>query len=108
MNHGLTRINTDKKLTIRVHPCSSVVICFLCLFLSSFLLSSCSQEKQPTTKATNNSPKATSTNAPFQFPRDEGVHSEAPIEWWYLNSHFTDAAGNKYAFFFCTFSTGRH
>ena len=81
---------------------------------------SCSDEKKIPADGNNpNSPGGTNTakspaplakgsSLPLQFPRDEGVHHDQPIEWWYLNSQFSDAAGKQYALFFCEFSAGRH
>ena len=87
------------------------IVCSLLILL--FFITSCSEQaKAPSTsQGSNTSPPsaiATATNRPFQFPRDEGVHPNQPIEWWYLNSQFSDATGKQYAFVLCKFSTGRH
>jgi predicted secreted hydrolase len=83
-----------------------LLIVFLTLFATS-----CSNEKKTNPEgkvATSISATAAAKKLPLQFPRDEGVHNDQPIEWWYLNSQFTNAVGKQYAFFFCEFSTGRH
>jgi predicted secreted hydrolase len=84
---------------------------FLMIISALLLATSCSKEKDaPTTSQNTISTNATAPakTARIQFPKDEGVHRDQPIEWWYLNSQFTDPAGKEYAFFLCKFSTGRH
>jgi predicted secreted hydrolase len=101
---------------------SAKQFCSLCEFMKFvslglllvLLFAACSNEKQTNSQNTNHPGETASvkpgqsSHQPIQFPRDEGVHRDAPIEWWYLNSQFSDAAGKKYSFFFCKFSTGRH
>ncbi len=35
-------------------------------------------------------------SGPFVFPEDEGRHSDALEEWWYLNGHLLEKGGNRY------------
>ncbi len=97
----------------RITKCAFLYSCKFVKFVSVFFLlfaAACSEQKkpEPVENKTNVVAAAPTKNPPLQFPKDEGVHPESPFEWWYLNSQFSDAAGKKYAFFFCTFSTGRH
>jgi predicted secreted hydrolase len=89
--------------------CSSFQRLASLVLLLSFYITSCSEQKPGPAVPGTNSPGTTAAgNRPLQFPRDEGLHADKPIEWWYLNSEFTDAEGKNYAFFLCKFSTGRH
>jgi predicted secreted hydrolase len=71
---------------------------------------SCSKQEpveQPKSKPETNAAPVRAVD-PIKFPRDEGVHNDQPIEWWYLNAHFTDTAGKNYGLAYCKFATGRH
>ena len=81
------------------------------ILVSLLFVVSCSDEKKANVdaqKINSSSSMAAANSSRIEFPRDEGVHHDKPIEWWYLNSQFSDAVGKKYAFFYCKFSTGRH
>lgn len=40
----------------------------------------------------------------IEFPGDEGLHSEEPLEWWYANGHFTGKlTGHQYSFMLAYF-----
>jgi predicted secreted hydrolase len=36
--------------------------------------------------------------APIQFPRDNGAHADAALEWWYWTGHLEGAGGRAYGF----------
>ena len=77
------------------------------------LCNACSKQEPPVDEPVKKSGNAANAAAksearPIEFPRDEGVHRESPIEWWYLNAQFSDTKGGQYAFAYCKFSTGRH
>src|SRR3954469_11278183 len=81
------------------------------LLVAGLLLTSCSNEKkaeaaEQSTSSVSAINQALPKHSPIEFPRDEGVHRDRPIEWWYLNAQFINAAGKKYAFFYTKFSTG--
>ncbi len=39
-----------------------------------------------------------------EFPRDEGLHQEEPLEWWYANGHLTgQTTGHQYSFMLAYF-----
>src|SRR5690348_13703293 len=89
----------------------------LLAILLGALAVSCSEQKnpEPVAKATNITGQPTAAVAPakgpnvaIEFPKDEGLHRERTLEWWYLNAQFADAKGRKFSFFLCKFSTGRH
>ena len=42
------------------------------------------------------SEKAPYGPAQVHFPEDEGAHSEAKVEWWYLNATVSDNQGHRY------------
>ncbi len=77
------------------------------VFLATMLFAvSCSEQKKAEAPISVGQEK--NVVRPIEFPKDEGAHPEQPIEWWYLNSQFSDTAGKDYSFFFAKFRTGRH
>lgn len=38
------------------------------------------------------------TPHPVTFPADAAMHANAPVEWWYIVGHLSDAAGRTYGF----------
>jgi predicted secreted hydrolase len=42
-------------------------------------------------------------NSSIRFPEDEGLHHDAPYEWWYLNNHLTSSDGTDYSAVVCFF-----
>jgi predicted secreted hydrolase len=42
----------------------------------------------------------------IEFPKDEGRHDDAIVEWWYFNGHLQDQDGKQYGVMICFFKNG--